>query len=39
MVVNGVMMVGRALNKDAKNEALFDESSTIEFMSTPHLKD
>ena len=30
---------GRALNKDAETEVLFDERSRIKFMSTPHLDD
>ena len=36
---NGVVRGERELNKDAKTEALFDERSTIEFMSTPQLED
>ena len=30
---------GQAINKDAKTETVFDERSTIEFMSTSQLED
>ena len=35
MTGNGVLVEGgKAINKDAKTEAIFDDMSTIEFMPT-----
>ena len=38
VVVNGVLVWGRGINKDDKSEESFDNRSMIKFMSMPQPK-